>query len=333
MRKLASIQRIDALRPIPDADAIEVADVLGWHVVVKKDEFEVGDLCVYCEVDSLLPEKPEFEFLRHSKFRIRTVKLRGQVSQGICFPMAILPVYEIVTGKVGDDVTELLGITKYEPPVKGNAGTVKGNFPTQYVPKTDEERIQNIPEILQHPDAKEPLWVATEKLDGQSFTAYWRDGEFGVCSRNLELDLSDQNNNYVSAANLYNLRNRLAYYGKNIAVQAEIIGCGIQKNKYNLGQAWTDRRIRVFTIFDINAYKRMNFEDFMAVANELDLETVPIVSTTMLLPDTVDELIEMSKGMSLVNPNVMREGIVIRHKCEPVSFKAINPDFLLKHKE
>src|SRR6056297_506501 len=91
MRKLASIQKIRSLDPIEGADAIERATVLGWQLVVKKGEFKPGDLAVYCEIDSLMPERPEFEFLKPRKMRIRTVRLRGQVSQGICFPLSILP--------------------------------------------------------------------------------------------------------------------------------------------------------------------------------------------------------------------------------------------------
>src|SRR5579863_8664556 len=115
-RKLASIQRVLDVQPILNADAIEVLTILGWKVVANKGEHKVGDLVVYCEVDSILPEKPEFEFLRKNHFRIKTIKLRGQVSQGIVFPLSILPIAnnEIVAWYEGLDVTERLGITKYE---------------------------------------------------------------------------------------------------------------------------------------------------------------------------------------------------------------------------
>lgn len=113
MRNLASIQKIGNLEPIQNADAIEKATVLGWQLVVKKDEFKIGDLCVYCEIDSILPEKPEFEFLKDRKYRIKTIKLRGQISQGICFPLSVLPVKTKITE--GLDVTEILGIKKWEP--------------------------------------------------------------------------------------------------------------------------------------------------------------------------------------------------------------------------
>ena len=147
-RALATIQRISKIEPIEGADAIECATILGWHLVVKKLEFGVGDLCVFCEVDSLLPEKPEFEFLRKNcfidredmrGFRIRTVKLRSQISQGICFPLSILDnadrgVEIHATGiksfvwKEGDDVTELLGIKKWEPRISlSMGGKIKGD--------------------------------------------------------------------------------------------------------------------------------------------------------------------------------------------------------------
>ena len=133
MRKLASIQTIQALEPIPEADVIERAKVLGWWVVVKKGDFKVGDLVVYGEIDSLMPERPEFEFLRKScyrnpfltsegevlqraGFRIRTVQMRGQISQGICFPVEALRTLLPSTLEVGQDVTESLGIIKYDPP-------------------------------------------------------------------------------------------------------------------------------------------------------------------------------------------------------------------------
>lgn len=140
MRKLASIQRIKALEPIEGADAIERATVLGWQLVVKKDEFRVGELCIYCEIDSILPEKPEFEFLKSRGMRIRTIRLRGQISQGICFPLSFLPAETLI--EEDSDVTEILGVTKYEPPIPASlAGVMKGAFPS-FIPKTDETRVQ-----------------------------------------------------------------------------------------------------------------------------------------------------------------------------------------------
>ncbi|HEX9972761.1 MAG TPA: RNA ligase (ATP), partial [bacterium] len=145
MRKLATIQKIKNLEPIPEADKIEKATVLGWQLVVKKGDFKVGDHCVYCEIDSVLPEKPEYEFLRPRKFRIKTAKLRGQISQGIAFPIGAIKELANVEIKEGLDVTEIIGVQKYEPPpAVMMSGQVKGGFPG-FIPKTDEMRIQSVP--------------------------------------------------------------------------------------------------------------------------------------------------------------------------------------------
>ncbi|KKM83708.1 hypothetical protein LCGC14_1306620 [marine sediment metagenome] len=177
---VAVIQIVDEINPIPGADRIETANILGWKVVVKKGDFKAGAECVYCEIDSVLPEREEFAFLEKVKYRIKTICLRKQISQGICFPLEILnniphahfewvpsPAGHIPTIfsdsykgnkelkdwykelSVGDDITEILGVKKYEIPPHRKAlmGNVKGPFPG-YVPKTDEMRVQSIPAIL-----------------------------------------------------------------------------------------------------------------------------------------------------------------------------------------
>lgn len=115
MRKLASIQLIEWIKPIEGKDRIVLAGVLGWQVIVRKDEFQVGDRCVFCEIDSVLPEKPEFEFLRPKGFRIKTMKMAGVLSQGIVFPLSILPPKKKGEYELDEDVTEVIGVTQYEP--------------------------------------------------------------------------------------------------------------------------------------------------------------------------------------------------------------------------
>lgn len=229
MRHLASIQRIIALEPIEGADNILKAKVLGWELVTKKDEFAVGDLCIYCEVDSLFPDKPEFEFLKAKSFRIKTIRLRGQISQGICFPLSFLP--EDFKIEEGADCTEAMGITKYEPPIPASlVGIMKGGFPS-FIPKTDETRVQ----ILQNVLAKykgEACYVA-EKLDGSSATYYIRDGEFGVCSRNLEIE-EDNENTFWKVAKELNIEEKLRSLNGNYALQGELVGEGVQYNKMKM---------------------------------------------------------------------------------------------------
>src|SRR5439155_12763350 len=226
MRKLASIQTVNAVEPIPNADAIEKVRVLGWWVVAKKGDHKPGDKLVYCEIDSLLPERPEFEFLRPSSFkpaqtdasgatvlpagfRIKTVKLRGQVSQGICFPLSLLP--SGAATEEGTDVTELLNVRKWEPPIPiGMGGKVKGQFPG-FLPKTDETRVQVLESVLARHRGR--TFYVTEKLDGTSFTAFLRQGEFGICSRNLWMDESDESNVLVRLASGLRLEEKLRTAG------------------------------------------------------------------------------------------------------------------------
>jgi RNA ligase (TIGR02306 family) len=351
MRKLASIQTVNTIEPIPNADAIEKIRVLGWWVVVKKGEFAPGDKIVYCEIDSLLPETPDFEFLRPNcfkpaqtdgtgavtqaaGFRIKTIKLRGQVSQGICFPLSFLP-----AGAPTDedaDVTEALAVRKWEPPQTGPAGRVKGTFPG-FLPKTDETRVQVLEKVIERHRGR--TFFMTEKLDGTSFTAFIRAGEFGVCSRNMLLDTADETSTLVRLAKRLGLEDKLralgATRGFDAAVQGELIGPGVQQNKYGLKEL----ALRVFNVFDVSAYRFLDHADMLAAVAEMELEAVPQLGT-VVLNHSVDELVALSEDMSVLNAKAQREGIVLRPLVEAedeylgrLSFKAINPKFLLKYDE
>ena len=338
MRKLASIQKIKALVPIEGADAIEKATVLGWQLVVKKGEFNVGDMAVYCEIDSLMPDKPEFDFLKPRGMRIKTVRLRGQVSQGICFPLSILPTdFSVIEGA---DCTEVLGITKYEPAIPAClSGIAKGKFPS-FIPKTDETRVQVLQKVLDK--YKGEKCYVTEKLDGSSATFYIKDGEFGVCSRNLEL-IEDAENSFWKVARQMDIEHKLRSVGKNIAIQGELIGEGIQGNKLKLkGQT-----VKFFNAFNIDKFEYLNFFDFNKLISELELPLVPIVALDYELENDIDAIIKMATIKSQITKDVWAEGIVIRPYTEKidlllsnenfnngrVSFKAINPEFLLKYGE
>jgi RNA ligase (TIGR02306 family) len=333
MRQLASIQRIRALDPIENADAIVRATVLGWQLVVKKEEFQVGDLCVYCEIDCLVPNQPEFEFLKKNGMRIRTIRLRGQISQGLCLPLSILPENAPITE--GSDVTDILGITKYEPPMPASlAGLAKGFFPS-FIPKTDETRVQVLQDILDK--YMGTTCFVTEKMDGSSVTYYFRNGEFGVCSRSLELVESEENSLWKFARE-NDLENKLKAWGKNLALQGEIIGEGIQSNKYKLrGQT-----VMFFNVFDIDAFKYVDFQEFTSTIKQLGLTTVPILETDFILTNDIPSLVDKGIGKSVLKNDVHREGIVFRPLTEQrdrdgrvsrISFKAINPDFLLKFQD
>lgn len=337
-RKLASIRTISDIQPIDGADKIELAIVDGWKVVVGKDVgHRIGDKVVYCEVDSFLPIRDEFEFLRKSSykkmgdvegFRLRTIKLRGQVSQGLLIPINELLKYGVSSDDVYDglDVTAMLGIVKYEPPIPAElAGKVKGGFPS-FIPKTDEERIQNL--TKEYESWKGETFYVTEKLDGSSATFYYKDGEFGVCSRNLEL-LETEGNTFWRVARELDLENKMKSIGMNLAIQGELIGEGIQGNPYKIkGQT-----VKFFNAMDIDNQTYYGLPMFLAtMEHSLKLETVPVLSMGFELPNTIEELLSYADSKSTLNSEFDREGVVIRSLDRKISFKVISNKFLLNEK-
>jgi RNA ligase (TIGR02306 family) len=342
-RKLATIRKISELRGIEGADKIELAIVDGWQVVVAKDvEHKVGNKVVYCEIDSFLPIRDEFEFLRKSSykkmgdqegFRLKTIKLRGQVSQGLILPISVLPVAQFASAHdlpEGMDVTEMLGIVKYEPPIPAElAGKVKGGFPS-FLHKTDEERVQNlVKEYGEWKYQSKHKFYVTEKLDGSSATYYINNGEFGVCSRNLEL-LETEGNTFWKVARELDLENKMKSLGKNICFQGELIGEGIQGNPYKIkGQT-----VRFYTGFDIDKRERIPFVNFAVTLQDLSLDIVPVLNKEygFMLPETVEDMLKYAEGKSVLNANTEREGVVVRSMDGTISFKAISNKFLLEEK-
>lgn len=335
-RKLASIQLVAEIRPIEGADAIEVARINNWDVVVKKGEFKVGDFCIYCEIDSFLPIKEEFEFLRKSSykkmagqegFRLKTIRLRGQLSQGLLLPIHVLPLGEVVSE--GMDVTEMLGIVKYEPPIPAElAGKVRGNFPS-FLRKTDEERVQNLTKFYDNWVEQELDFYVTEKLDGSSATFYINNGEFGVCSRNLDLAETEENTFWKVAREL-KIEEKLRASARNLAIQGELIGEGIQGNPYGIkGQT-----VKFFNVFDIDSQTYYGLPMFLAIMkHEFKLETVPVLTNLIMkLPKTIDEALAFADGKSVLNDKFDREGVVFRTMDRTISFKAISNTFLLNEK-
>jgi RNA ligase (TIGR02306 family) len=338
MRKLATIQRIDAINPIPNADAIEVATVGGWRVVVKKNEFAVGDLAVYCEIDSWIPntiapflskgEPKEYNGVKGE--RLRTVKLRGQISQGL-----LLPIDLTFFRDPGTDLTETLGIQKFEPPIPAQlAGEVIGMFPSA-VPKTEQERVQNLTELLKTWQGLE--FEITEKLDGTSCTFYL-DGEgvLHACSRNLDLKYNPDNT-FWKIANHHNIAREMTAYGLvNYAIQGEIIGEGIQGNKYKIqGQEFF-----VFDIYDVINSRYLSNEERFELCGKLGLKTsvctialnhAPVIDSCFVMKHTVDELLSMAEGPSVLNSKTEREGLVFKCISDTnIHFKVISNKFLLK---
>jgi RNA ligase (TIGR02306 family) len=334
-RKLSSVRKISDIQPINGADMIELAIVDGWKVVVAKNVgHKVGDMVVYCEIDSFLPIKEEFEFLRKSSykkmsdgtegFRLRSIKLKGQISQGLILPLKDLQLPNKDLLEVGMDVTKELGIIKYEPPIPAElSGKVKGLFPS-FLRKTDEERIQNLSN--EYENLKQHKFYVTEKLDGSSATFYFKDGVFGVCSRNLEL-LETEGNTFWKVARQLDLENKMRDFGLNISIQGELIGSNVNGNIYKLNHHY----VRVFNVFDIDNQEYYDLDMFKVICDRFGVETVPVLEEKFKLPDSIDVLLLQAEGKSVINVNTDREGLVIRSLDRKISFKVISNKFLLKN--
>jgi len=335
MRKLASIQRVEEILPIEGADLIEKVRIKGWWCVAKKGEFKSGDSCVYFEIDSLLPNIPQFEFLGKGRtlkksllsdgqmtegYRLKTAKLRGQISQGLALPLSFFP--EIGTPDIGQDVSQQLHIYKYDPQVPAYlAAGIKGPIPG-FIPVTDEERIQSCIEVLEK--YKCQRFYRTSKVDGTSSTFYKLDNQFGVCAHKVEFE-ENNGNDYWKIANQYQLKNRLT---EGFAIQAEVAGEKIENNRLSLKGV----DAFVFYIFDINKWQYLKLDDMKAFVKDLGMKTVPILDENFILNHSCDELLNLADAQSELNSDCLQEGTVIRlyDSTEKISFKVISNKYLIK---
>ena len=342
VRKLASIQMIEEVKPIEGADQIEAVRVLGWWVVAQKNEYKPGDLGVYLEIDSFVPTslapflskgKEPREYNGVKGERLRTVKLKGQISQGLLLSLHNLAVYKALLGtndwREGQDVTEGLGIQKWEAPINAQlAGVARGNFPN-FLRKTDQERIQNCWKDVQRHG--EEVFEVTQKLDGSSCTIYWNRGDFGVCSRNLDLK-STEDNSFWKIARKYELCGRMERLERNLAIQGELCGPGIQGNPEKLSA----NDLYVFDIYDIDTGNYLTSEERLDLVATLDLKHVPVIgySKPGTYGDTVDQFLKAAEGVSLLNngANKVREGLVFKSTESQFSFKSISNAYLLGEK-
>lgn len=354
--KLASVQKIINITVIPNADSIETATVLGWQVVVKKGEYNIGDLSAYIPIDTIVPELPEYEFLKQRKYRVRTIKLRGQISQGLLVPLP--------NGKwkEGDDLTDILGVKKYEKPDNNPERYEKPRMPKKWYKKwfylfkynllykafpslqrlsrspfpkhlvsiTDEERIQNMPQVLTQYVGK--LFIVSYKLDGSSITIIHSKllgkSKFRICSRRFELH--NKNNDWFKVFSDTNFKHEIIklvkQFGTNdIIVQGEAIG-KFNGNHHNLQR----EQIRLFNIY-VNG-KRLNQKDFLEVCLKNNIPHCPLYKE-VILNHTLPEILKESEIKDLLNPSVDVEGLVWRCIDDNMSFKVINNKYLLKNND
>lgn len=392
-RALAHIEKIEWIKPIEGADNIELVGILGWHCIAKKDEFKVGDLCLYIEIDSKVQQREEFEFLKNKDYKVKTMKLSkfkdkyGQaiISQGLALPITIFE--ELKNSNVGDDVTELMNITysntydierkkEYDSEEKfrsmmNRRKKIFGNpfvkrmmkykwfrnimfflfgkkkdkplaFP-HWIIKTDEERIENLPFLLN--DTK-TVWDVTEKIDGTSATYAIEKKPFGryefiVCSRNQRQRTPDQpdwwgGNVYWEIAKKYDIENVLKELLKDleefdkIVLQGEIIGPKIQKNPYHVKE-------NDFYAFNLIFYKNDEMEKVQTkiaknILFDYGIQTVPVKESFQLIePITMQEFKAKADDYSEL-AHVYREGLVYRDAINPFrSFKNVSNKYLLRH--
>ena len=378
-RALAYTTRVGEISKIEGADNIELISVLGWKVIAKIGEFHEGDLCVYFEIDSKLPEKEWSEFMRTKHFKVKTMKLGkfGVISQGLALPIGVFDVE--IPNEENVDVTELLGVTysveednarkKVDPDAKYKAmaarkpnifkkpwarwmmkrewgrrvmffffGKKKDNprgFPT-FISKTDEERVENQPWRIG--DGK--TYLCTEKLDGTSCTyALERKGkkkfEFYVCSRNVrqadeKQECYHDHNIYWDLAFKYDIEKHLRDFLnqfpqlKWVCIQGEGVG-SVQGNPLKL----QEDDLYVFNFKDSYLGRWPSMDGKMQI-EEWGMKWVPILGKVKM-PDTMEELKQLATGKSVVNPNVMREGLVYRSLDGSDSFKNVSREYLLKH--
>lgn len=357
-RKLASVREIAEIKSIEGADRIVAYRVDGWWVIGQKDQFKVGDLAIYLEIDSWVPyelapflskgkEPREFNGVKGE--RLKTIRMKGQLSQGLLLPIDIVDIGEENSTspelpsfflEESDDLTGTLGIQLWEQPVKlnkhgqpiENREARKGGFPL-YIPKSDQERIQNC--TKQFDKYRDYTWEVTEKLDGSSMTVYVNNDDEGVCSRNINLRGPGMEggehcnpNNFWKVA----LRDRLIDFiketGRNLALQGELIGPGIQGNPYKL----EDHQFYLYNIWDIDTQSWIKPEGrlFTLAAIDIPINHVPILATNYSFSDdeSIDTLLKLAEGPSSLNHKVAREGLVFKANSHPESFKAISNSYI-----
>lgn len=355
-RKLSRLVVIDEILEHDNADSLELAIIGGWQCVVRKNQFKEGDIALYHEIDSMLPlDHPFYSFLSGrnerevdgvSYSRIKTMKLRGEISQGLLteYPPELLMVSFPSERESRENAVDALNniidfdkinrIIKYEPKPKANlSGHAKGNFP-DFIPKTDQPRYQNIKRQYESARQKGLVFEVSYKLDGSSFTAYVNydsEGKIytGVCSRNLELKKDQEGNMFVDLFNELDLDRKLTEYcetGKPIAIQGEMVGPGIQSNFEGLDKV----KLYVYNVFDIVGKKYLYPHQARLLVTKLGLDYVPVKHTFAELPP-YEELQDLATGPSGLNGK-FREGLVFKEEDGDFTFKVISNDYLLKEK-
>jgi len=344
MQDLANIKQISQIIPHPNADALEIAIIEGWQCIVKKKQFKPNDLVVYIAIDTVLNNKPSWaSFLEQRNWRVRLIKLRGELSYGLILPLSVLP--EITPIELDSDVSSLLGVVKYQKP-ESNAGkhspgkTKINSFPSfTGMRVTDEINLQSKVKALNELTGK-PYYITT-KWDGSSMTAIYTatpsnpDGEFVLASRNRWLEFSNEaTDNWSKAAKKYNLSEVLK--NSNYGFQCELVAPGIQSNRAGLSGV----EIRIFNLFDKTTRKYAGLKELQDFCSFNGLPMVTLLEFGDSFNYSLDRLLQLAKTVKYPN-GFPAEGIVLRPQVEfysetlkdKWSCKILNSDYLLKFEE
>lgn len=341
MRKLATVRRIREIKPIKNADNIELAIVDGWQVVVRKGDFVVNEKVIYLEIDSWVPhavapfltnqnstEVKTFEGVVGN--RLRTKKLRGELSQGLILNLD--PSFELEFWILNermpiedDDFTEILGILKWEPEIPEEMKKIAVGAVPWFVPSTSLDRIQNVKDE----SVFEETYDVTEKLDGMALAIMeTEEGNIRIFSRGWELNFYEDSIFARGAKTVE--RNMKGTHG--YVVQGELIGPGIAKNKYKLNEL----QFYVYKIYDIAKRQYVSPEILRQMCQIKKFKHVPVVDGSFLVDqfvDPTDAILKMADGKSEINAKVLREGLVFKSWTSDAEFKAISNNFLIKHDE
>lgn len=354
MRKLCTVRKVVGIKPIDGADLIEATQVDNWWCVTKKGEFTVGQEAIFFEIDSWVPHEiapflskgqDPREFLGIKGERLKTIKLRKQISQGLLLPLSHFDVDWATIDR--ENLDELFNIELYEREDASTAGGVpRGNFP-YFIPKTEQPRIQNLSGSFLQSIQNETFEV-TIKLDGSSVTMYQlppnskyikqvsKDGElnpeiqsgtFGVCSKNIDLRRTE-GNAFWDIATKVEMESKLKEFagGRALAIQGELIAPNIQKNYEKVAHP----QFYVYAMWDIDLQTYLTPKDASALCKLMGINYVPILHADLDLSQfgSISDIIAYADGAGM-NPNVKREGLVYKSNQTTTTFKSISDSYLL----
>lgn len=335
VRKMASIQEIEEVKLIPDADKICAYVIQGYNVIDQIGKYSVGDNVVFVSPDSFVSNSLCPFLTKPGKFpktfngvegeKIKTIKLRGVYSQGLLLPISVCDFIESELF-VGLDVSYPLGIEKWEPPPEFTSADAKGTFP-DFIRKTDQERVNSFFKDNSHLFETE-TFECTEKCEGSSITVYYYQGEFGCASRNLNLKRSEENT-YWKTALEYDLETKLTNLGKNIAIQFELVGPKVSGNIYKLDKY----HLFAFDVFNIDKQEYLNPSDRRELTKSLGLTDAPVLQSNMSLTGlTLEDILVMADGQSVLGTvGCLREGLVFKANSDKrISFKSVSRKYLAK---